>query len=116
LDIIVRGGEEIIDLIDLLTLGPGQQSWVWRSPGPVSAMRGDRVYFVRAGGEIFLYATYDGYGERSAINRQGTLQSGGAILLTWPVQRINPALTIPGPWPPGPWRWRYDNWNLRQHV
>jgi hypothetical protein len=116
MDIIVRGGLGIVDPNQLLALPPRQQSWVWRGPEPVSANIGDRVYFVGEGGKIYLYATYGGYGQRTANNLEGKLQSGGAILLTQPVRCIDPPVTIPGPWPPGRWLWKYDDCNLRQLI
>jgi hypothetical protein len=76
MDIIVKGAEDTMDP-DLPGLPQGQESYVWRSPRPVYANIGDRVYFARTGGEIFLYATYAGYAQREGINNQGARPEWG---------------------------------------
>lgn len=115
MDIIVRGGEDIADADDLLTLQPGEEIWLWRGRKPLQAQVGDRVYFVDDG-TIYLYATYAGYDYRSSENLQGSGQSGRAILLKPPVVRVNPTFRLDPAILHGQWRWRYDKWNLRRYI
>jgi hypothetical protein len=115
MDIIVRGGEDIADADDLVALRPDDETWIWRGQKPLQSQIGDRVYFVEEGC-IYLYATYGGYDYRSSQNLQGNRQAGKAILLKAPVKPIYPPFRLNPPILQGPWRWRYDKWNLRQHI
>lgn len=115
MDIIVRGGEGIVDPDELLALSPSKESWVWRGRKPLDTEIGDKVYFVDRGG-IYLCGTYAGYGDRTSNNLQGATQTGGAILLKAPVKRINPPFILDPATLRGPWRWRYDRRNFRQNI
>jgi hypothetical protein len=115
MDIIVRGGDNIADPDDLLALQPGQEYPIWRGKKPSHAQAGDRVYFVGEGA-IYLYATYAGYEYRSEENLQEVHQSGWAMLVTAPVTPIDPPYRLDPAILRGGWPWRYDCFNLRQHL
>jgi hypothetical protein len=107
-------------------LRPGQAYPIWRGREPLQTQLDDRVYFVDAQGEIYLYARYAGYQYRTAYQRQRLCQIGWAILVTAPVTPMTPPFPLPWMDPTikpgglGPWRWRYDGFHqtpngLRQY-